>query len=240
MIKLYSGTPGSGKSLHTASIVWNRLRNGKTVIANFEIDTDAIAESFPTYLARKLHIKYQGKKKKIGKFIFLSDADMTPAVLNKFAYENHKARKENQTLLIIDECGRKFNSRAWDSKDRMSWIEFFQTHRHIGYNVILVSQQDRMIDRQIRGFIEYEIKHRLINNFKMFGKLLGVFSGGKLFIAIEYWYGVRERIGSEFFRVNKRQASIYDSFKNFADDKPEQTGARSGAKGGSLSVVTVT
>jgi len=231
MIKLYSGTPGSGKSLHTAKVIWNRLRNGKTVIANFEINTEAISETFVSFICRKLHLKFRTKPKKIGKFIFLSDIDMTASYLIKYAKENHKSKRENQTLLIIDECGRKFNSRAWDSKDRMSWIDFFQLHRHIGYNVILVAQQDRMIDRQIRGFVEYEIKHRLINNFHMFGKLLGVASGGKLFIAIEYWYGVRERISAEFFKID-RSAGIYDSFKDFTEEA--QTGVQTSGLGGSL------
>lgn len=219
MIRLYSGTPGSGKSLHLATVIWDRLRFKKSnVIANFPIDTD----------------KVKGKKKQIGQFIYMDMSEMTVDALMDYARANHVIGKENQTLLIIDECAVMFNSRSWDAKDRMKWIVFFQQHRKLGFNVILVSQNDRMIDRQIRGFVEYEVKHRCINNFKVFGKLLGVLSGGKLFVAVEYWYGMRERINAEFFRLNRKKASIYDTFKIFTVAKPDQAGDRSEVKGGSL------
>ena len=38
MIKLFSGTPGSGKSLHTAEKIYYALRAGRPVIANFDIN----------------------------------------------------------------------------------------------------------------------------------------------------------------------------------------------------------
>jgi len=219
MITLYSGTPGSGKSLHLANDIWIKLRVGKNIIANFPINTDLV----------------KGNRKQIGKFTYVSMPELTVDFLTQYAYQNHVRNKENQTLLIIDECAVIFNSRAWDSKERMKWIVFFQQHRKLGYNVILVAQQDRMIDRQIRGFIEYEEKHRCVNNYKIIGQLVGLLSMGKMFVSVQYWYGLRERIGAEFLRLNRRKASIYDTFLIFSSDKPEQTGVRSGAEGGSLS-----
>ena len=38
MITLYSGTPGSGKSLHVAERIYYRLRSWRPVICNFEIN----------------------------------------------------------------------------------------------------------------------------------------------------------------------------------------------------------
>jgi len=49
MIYLYSGTPGSGKSLHLANIIWQKLRSGRPVIANFPIQLDIVAESTKDY-----------------------------------------------------------------------------------------------------------------------------------------------------------------------------------------------
>jgi zona occludens toxin len=215
MIMLYSGTPGSGKSLHLASNIWTRLRYGRSVIANFPVNLEILSESFITYLAKKLKLKYRGKEKKLGKFTYFDMSEMTVDNLEKYAKEHHVPNKENQTLLIIDECAVIFNSRGWDAKDRMRWIIFFQQHRKLGFNVILVSQHDRMIDRQIRGFVEYEIKHLCVNNFKLFGIILGLLSGGKVFVANKYWYGMREKVGSDFFRLNRRHASIYNTFQIF-------------------------
>ena len=38
MIYFYTGTPGSGKSLHMASEIYEAMYKGKNVIANFEIN----------------------------------------------------------------------------------------------------------------------------------------------------------------------------------------------------------
>lgn len=80
----------------------------------------------------------------------------------------------------------------------MEWIKFFTQHRKLGYNFIVISQSDRMIDKQIRSLFEYEIKHRKVNNFKI-GKLLPM----STFVGVSYWYGVSEKLGAEFFTYKK-------------------------------------
>ena len=40
MMELYTGTPGSGKSLHTSHEIADWLRAGKNVISTMGIDTD--------------------------------------------------------------------------------------------------------------------------------------------------------------------------------------------------------
>ncbi len=42
-INFFTGTPGSGKSLHMSMIIDKWLRDGKNVIANFEINEDSFA-----------------------------------------------------------------------------------------------------------------------------------------------------------------------------------------------------
>ncbi len=100
-------------------------------------------------------------------------------------------------------------------------MNFFMTHRHYGYNVILVSQIDRLIDRQIRAFIEYDVKHRKANNFRFLGLLLTMLRI-PLFVAITFWYGVKERCGSEFFRYRKKDSKLYDTMMLFGGDKHGQ------------------
>lgn len=195
MIELYSGTPGSGKSLRAAYKMINWLNRGKTVIANFPID-------------------YCYFKKPVGKFYFRENDRLTVKLLKAYAKKKHVLGKEHQTLLIIDECASMFNCRCWDDKARAKWILFFQQHRKLGYDVILISQQDRLLDRQIRSFIEIEWKHRALRHYKTFGFLLSLVFGG-LFVAVEYWYGPKLRCGSEMFLLNRKKAKIYDTFKIF-------------------------
>jgi zona occludens toxin len=200
MIYLYTGTPGSGKSCHTMKDIIFKLQHGGNVIANFPVDISKI-------------------KKVTGKFVFMPDKDLTVKFLKDFARENHKKGKESQTLLIFDEAQSTFNSREYQRSDRKDWNMFFSLHRHIGYNVILITQNDRLLDRQIRCLVEYEIKHRKINNFK-FGSLLPF----KIFACIQYWYGAREKMGVEFFRYKKFYSKLYDSYALFdvLDDKDKK------------------
>jgi KaiC/GvpD/RAD55 family RecA-like ATPase len=200
MITLYSGSPGSGKSLHLAREVRDELIiRKKTVIANFPINME--------YITR------MGKRKS-GDFYYLPNDQLTVDYLVSHAKQYHKAGKEGQTLVVIDEAGVMFNSRDYGCFDRKSWVNFFMTHRHYGFNVILVSQVDRLIDRQIRAFIEYDIIHRKANNFKLIGLLLTMFRI-PLFVAVTTWYGIREKCGSELFRFRKSDAKLYDTMMLF-------------------------
>lgn len=220
MIYLYSGTPGSGKSLHTARDIVNKLRRKQNVIANFAINLDIVKDTWRTDLQqniiKKLRLKKKAKKyqRKIGSFTYKDNSELTVDYLIEYAKKNHKYGKEGQTLLIIDECAVLFNSRTWGDKGRNAWINFFLSHRKYGYNLILVSQSDRLIDRQIRAFIEYDVKHRKANNLGTIGLLISLFRL-QLFAAVSYWYGVHEKCGMEFFTYKKMYSQIYDSYGQF-------------------------
>ena len=69
MIYFYSGTPGSGKSLHCAKDIYNKLFVKKqNVIANFEINERMLA-----------------KKKRRGDFVYISNFEMSPNYLLFYA-----------------------------------------------------------------------------------------------------------------------------------------------------------
>ena len=53
MVHFFTGTPGSGKSLHMAMVIDKQLKKGKNVIANFEINEE--------------HLQKMGTKKHPGK-----------------------------------------------------------------------------------------------------------------------------------------------------------------------------
>jgi zona occludens toxin (predicted ATPase) len=180
-----------------ASEVWQELRFRRNVISTVNINTAKISRN---------------GKKVIGDFVYVPIMDLTVEFLYRYAIRNHKKGKEGQTLLVIDECQIIFNPRDFQQKDRRDWILFFSRHRHLGYNVILISQQDRLVDRQIRGMFEYEYKHRKVNNYGIAWLLPFTF-----FVCIQYWYGNRLRIGAEFIRYRKKIAQIYDSYTMYDD-----------------------
>lgn len=210
MIFLYSGTPGSGKSLHTARTIYWSLKRGCPVIANFPINLDLI-------------------KKRKAEYIVRDNIELTPDFLIDYSRKFFKGKhmKEGQILLVIDECQLMFNAREWNTKGRAEWLSFFTQHRHFGYDIILVAQFDRMIDRQIRSLIEYEYIHRKVSNFGTKGLIMSLLSGGKLHVAVKMWYPLQERVGSEFFKAHKKYYKLYDTFALFDTDLEEGSGVPS-------------
>jgi len=195
MIWLYSGTPGSGKSYHALKDILSKVsrKSNNKVIANFPVDCG----------------KYQKN------FIYKDNSEITVGFLIEFAKKNHKVGLENQTLVVIDEAGVKFNCREGfsgsTSKTRMEWLKFFAQHRKLGYNFILVAQADKQIDKQIRLNIEYDVIHKKINNFFWFMPVTA-------FLAVERWYGQKMKVGHQVIIFSKRLANKYDSFAMFTDD----------------------
>lgn len=203
MIYLYTGTPGSGKSYHAAEVVDRALRRGIPVIANFEVNLNP--------------------KKHKAEFLMIDTLDMTPETFMRYAEEHFKpGRNEHQGVIIIDEAQIPFNSREGLNRNRMKWISFFSKHRHYFYDIILITQHDRMLDRQIRSLVETEYKHRKLTNFGAKGWFMIVIFH-KMFVAVQYWYPIQEKVSAEFFNLRKSVCKLYDTFKRFekpADETP--------------------
>ena len=114
MIELYSGTPGSGKSVHLAREVSKRLRaRNCVIIGNFFFDASLV-------------------KKRKGVYLMVTNDRMTPRRLLLFSrrYAQHLKRRlrEGELLLLIDEAQLLFNAREWQRVSRSGWLSFFSQH----------------------------------------------------------------------------------------------------------------
>ena len=208
-IWLYTGTPGSGKSFHAAKDIVSRLKRPGGIIANFPINEDFVPE-----------------KKRRSSAVYWDNSELTAKRLVEYALEHHKIGVEGQTMVIIDECQIIFNCRDFGRKDRGAWVTLFSQHRKLGYNFILITQNDRMLDKQIRALVETEVRHRKLNNYG-FGGLLISLTGMTWFVAIEYWYGgnklmerkVKNMTTSKTVRLDDRVIKYIEAYRgdNFSD-----------------------
>lgn len=201
MISLFSGTPGSGKSLHLAEIIFSRTYKEKMTIGNFEVNRSVLSN--PEF------------------YIYCDNQYLVPDYLINFSREYFRDNKfkEGAILLIVDEAQLIFNVREWSMVGRSDWIHFFTQHRKLGYDIILVAQFDRMLDKQLRSLLEYEFIHRKMSNFGWKGKLISIWTGNRLFMCVQRWYPLNERIGAHTFLYNKRLGSLYDTLGLF--EKPD-------------------
>ena len=229
-ITLYSGTPGSGKSYRIADqLSFASLIGKRTYICNFPVDLEnySIRDIFRPLLrssdeqsfGRRLFAKlpYNVTHKTIKREpIYMDNSQITVPFLKQYALEHHSAGREGQTVVVIDEAGIKFNCRNFADRDRQEWLNFFATHRHYGFDFILIAQSDRQLDRQIRYCIEQEDKHYKLANFNWFGWILAKLSGGNLFVVHKSWYGFHgTRNGTDVIRYRRKVASIYDTHYKF-------------------------
>ena len=79
MITLYSGTPGSGKSLHLAEKLYYRIRSGRPTICNFDV-----------------HVNYKKIKAKrfYDSFCYIDNLELTPQRLIDYSQKLFKNKKE--------------------------------------------------------------------------------------------------------------------------------------------------
>lgn len=220
-VDLYSGTPGSGKSLNVTRKILLNLWAGRDVISNYPIK----------FTKREIRKGYADR-------FFYADEDFINVFnLVKFAKMRGylKNRRESQCLVVIDEAGVRFNDKTdkeekraleeffssdsdasvsvkvYGKKDRQQWVKFFSQHRKFGFDFILVAQSDRMIDRQIRNMVEKEYIHRKMSNMVWWFRLLPV----KFFVIIEKYYGLSMKTDTEFMIFRRSIANRYDSMKLF-------------------------
>ena len=220
MIQIYTGTPGSGKSLHMAKDICDALeKTDCEVLANFTIS----------------QYDKSGKKvfkdEQFSRFHYVSDDELKPSYLINFA-ENYWAehdrninhnKYEQQIRLYIDEAQQHFNSRDWQKnntckiKDKWTW--FFSVHRHFGFKITLCSQLLSNLDKQVRGVIEYELHHRKLANMGAGGAFFNLLFGGNMYLCVCCWAPMHMKISQSFFRYKDKFGNLYDTHAMFCDDR---------------------
>lgn len=202
MISCYTGTPGSGKSLHVAQKIYWRLKFGHPTICNFEINIP--------------------KKSTRARFQFVDNWELTPDMLISYSRElyGEKRPKEGSILLVIDEAQLLFSCREWKGSQRAKWTSFFTQHRKFGYDIILICQFIGMLDKQLRSIVEYEEIHRKLTNMGWRGWFLSaLLLSPHMFVSVRVWATLRERLSAEFFRYSRKYGKLYDTYTEFKDPK---------------------
>lgn len=201
MIYLYSGNPGSGKSLHAVSDMLKYDKKAWPIVSNFDLNRAVVRNP--------------------DRLVVTPNERLTPDFLERYAVSYWKAEgtriEEERILLIIDEAQLIFNAREWQKNKE--WISFFTQHRKMGYSCILIAQMREMLDKQIRGVVEYEYKHRKLANAGFAGAVFSVLLGSR-FLYKKEWAGIRvagkgANLGWKMGYYGKKTFLAYDTFKTW-------------------------
>lgn len=201
-IEMYTGFVGSGKTYHAVKECFD--------VANARLGSRYVISNI------KLHETQNKFKRKINvpqRWLYVPTENITVEYLIRMSIEKEFYKKQGSCTLVIDEAGVPFNSRTQArDPDRLTWIKFFSQSRHFGYDIILVVQDSSMLDSQVAKLCEYEVSHRVLNNWKLF-KILNLFRV-KIFMHLSYWNGInkrREKASAGFSIFRKSIAKKYNT-----------------------------
>lgn len=220
MIQLYSGTPGSGKSLHAAHDIRFNLRIGRNVISTCFIDTSlCFLNPIQEFIFNKFGKRPRKHKpdKREKNFHFIDINDITPDYLYDFAARHHEFGKEHQTVIYFDECVAIFSPTViGDDKDKWNrWEDFFRKHRHLGFDCILIPQSAKLISRKVIEYCEFDVRHFNRKHQGFLGFIFSIFVGG-LFSYSTYWRGIRGKpLDSGFYTYKPLYGQMYNSYSMF-------------------------
>jgi zona occludens toxin (predicted ATPase) len=149
MITAFTGTPGSGKSYDAVRKILDNLRKGRVIYTNIRgMDSPECFEMIKL-VAR---ISDYGLAKHLR---FLADEECKEFWLHV----------EPGSLIVLDEVQNIFNARDWQSKANVQFNAWASTHRHHGYDVILITQSIMRLDTAVRALVEWTYQYRKINFF---------------------------------------------------------------------------
>ena len=209
-IKLYTGFVGSGKSYAAVKI--------GTQIADAVLGKGYVIANFPVTKKKTFLSRFRKVKEKNNRWIYKTNEELTVSYLVNKSIEMGWNKKESSALIIFDEASIPFNSRSWNSPDRLEWIKFLTQSRKFGYDFVFITQDGKMLDKQIRALCEYEVQYKKLNNMIYFS-WLSLFKI-TLFAGISYWNGVRSSKGQlSLYFYRSSVANRYDTLNLFDYDK---------------------
>lgn len=195
MIVFFVGTPGSGKSFEAVKKIVDNLQAGRTVCTNIEGMDDPFCQEYLKNLlqmddytfSRRFIFLDRHQVKRFWKTEEIID-------LKHFHDSENNTFDDVTTLLnvpicpkgslvVIDEVHKYFNARDWndrpDPKDKdknydengkevsinRAMADWASTHRHLGFDLVLITQDIDKVDKQVRSMTEWCYYFRKVNFF---------------------------------------------------------------------------
>lgn len=149
MIIIHEGVPGSGKSYDAVRKIIDALKLGRVVYTNID---GMNSETCLEYVASKIGSTRDALSKQL---IFLPNS-----LIPEFWHHI-----EPGGFVVIDEAQLYFNSRDFVKTSNREFGDWASTHRHHGYDLLLITQRAERIDTSVRSLAEFKYRYRKLNVF---------------------------------------------------------------------------
>jgi len=149
MILCYQGSPGSGKTYDAVNRVIENLKRGRVVYTNIDGLDDSLNREVIKVLTNLDDFELSKR------LVYLTSDQIC-------CFWKHV---KSGSMIVIDEIHKWFNSRDWQSQKNREFADWASTHRHQGYDVIMVTQNIQKVDSQVRSVVEFTYEYRKLNMF---------------------------------------------------------------------------
>lgn len=151
MIFIVTGKLGSGKSLLAVQRAIDYAAEGRRIAANFHIDLTAAA------LTPTRPISQQP----------VTVLSPIPTVQELMMLGNGGDFEDMAGGLFLDECAQFLNARTWQGSEREQFINWLLHARKRCWDVFLIVQHERMLDKQVRDALaEYVVTIKRTDRIK--------------------------------------------------------------------------
>jgi len=197
MISCYEGLPGAGKTYDAMRKLLDNLAQGRRILTNI---------SGPDQEDKQEIIKH---------FLNLDDSRLKE---NLVSLQNDQVTEfwdhtKPGDLIIIDEAQNFFNSRDWQTKTNRAFGKWASERRHMGVDLILITQDIGRIERSVRSLIEFTYRYKKLNMFGNFVK--------RKYIRFCYYGPTLDQIGQKTCSYDPK---IFKCYKSYFKDGIKEIG----------------
>lgn len=143
MINLILGRPGGGKSYEAVTYhIIPAVKSGRKVVTNLPLNIDHFAKVFGEEV-RELIVVIDSKLNDFGNI----DRPFSKPEDYQDEWKNDKGQG---VLVVVDEAHMVLPTSGTDKKV----LEFLSLHRHYGIDVVLITQSDRKLHKDVRDMVQ--------------------------------------------------------------------------------------
>jgi len=153
MIIGFAGTPGSGKTYEAVKKILDNLKMGRVVFTNIDGIFDPECQETIKGVCGLSDLALVRQLRPI-----VSPDEKDP-ILDFWMHV------EPGSLIVLDEIHKWFSNRDWNTPVNKQFGYWASTHRHNGFDVLLITQSMERIDSAVRSLLEWTYVYRKVNFF---------------------------------------------------------------------------
>lgn len=206
MIFIVTGKLGAGKSLLAVQRAIDYGLEGRRVATNFHIDFSRICTKPTTHLAK----------------CPVTVLPSIPTYNDLMMLGQGGDFEDTAGALILDECAQFLNSRNWQGPEREKLINWMLHARKRRWDVFLIIQHERMLDKQIRDALaEYVVTIKRTDRMSV--PFLPIRLPRMHIGVVRYGLEATAPVADRWFTRGSLPMQCYDTTQIFEDDQPAYT-----------------